>query len=59
MNIIVTCYNCKKEFFAAIQSHQLVRRCPNCFRSNRVRTIVDGKAQGEDHEAAKLAIEPY
>jgi hypothetical protein len=59
MNIVITCYNCKKEFFAVITSLQFIRRCPNCFKSNRVRTIIDGKACGEDDMAAKLAIESY
>lgn len=47
MNIIVTCYNCKHDFFATIGINQHVKRCPNCFKSNRVRTIIDGKALGE------------
>ncbi|OPY22093.1 MAG: hypothetical protein A4E24_00135 [Methanomethylovorans sp. PtaU1.Bin093] len=59
MNIIVTCYNCRKEFFAAITNNQFVRRCANCFKPNRVRTIIDGKARGEDEVASKLEIEPY
>jgi hypothetical protein len=47
MNIIITCYNCKHDFFATIGINQHVKRCPNCFKSNRVRTIIDGKALGE------------
>ncbi|OPY20582.1 MAG: hypothetical protein A4E24_01081 [Methanomethylovorans sp. PtaU1.Bin093] len=56
MNIIVTCYNCKKEFFAIISSIQFIRRCPNCFKPNRVRTIIDGKAYGQEYMSAQLAI---
>lgn len=57
MNIVVTCYNCQKEFHAVITSIQYIRRCPNCFKLNRVRTIIDGKALGEDEYAPLLAAE--
>ncbi|MFA0823602.1 MAG: hypothetical protein ACC612_12050 [Methanomethylovorans sp.] len=59
MNIVVTCYNCRKEFFAAISNNQFVRRCANCFKPNRIRTIIDGKAHGEDDLAVKLGMESY
>lgn len=59
MNIIINCYNCRKEFFAVITSLKFICRCPHCFKLNRVRTIVDGKAKGEDHKDAKLATETY
>ncbi len=32
---------------------------PFCFKLNRVKTIIDGKAQGEYHKVSKPAIEPY
>ncbi|OPY20241.1 MAG: hypothetical protein A4E24_01165 [Methanomethylovorans sp. PtaU1.Bin093] len=57
MNIVVTCYNCQKEFHAVITSIQFIRRCPNCFKLNRIRTIIDGKAFGEDEYASLLAAE--
>ncbi|WP_321418226.1 hypothetical protein [uncultured Methanomethylovorans sp.] len=59
MNIVITCYSCRKEFFAVITSLQFIRRCPNCFKPNRVRTIMDGKAFGEDEYAPLLAAESY
>jgi len=59
MNVIVTCYNCHREFFAVITSLQFIRRCPNCFKPNRVRTIIDGKAYGEDYIGTQLGIESY
>jgi phage FluMu protein Com len=59
MNIVVTCYNCQKEFYAVITSTQYVRRCPHCFKLNKVRTIKDGKAYGEDDIVTQLAIESY
>jgi len=59
MNIVVTCYNCQKEFFAVVTSLQFIRRCPNCFKMNRVRTIINGKAYGEDELASLLAVDSY
>ncbi len=53
MSIVVTCYNCRKEFFAIIKSPKIVTRCPHCFKPNRIRTIVGGKAQGEYYEVTK------
>ncbi|MFA0822920.1 MAG: hypothetical protein ACC612_08510 [Methanomethylovorans sp.] len=59
MNIVVTCYNCQKEFFAVATSLQFIRRCPNCFKMNRVRTIINGKAYGEDELASLLSVDSY
>lgn len=57
MSTVVKCYHCRNEFFVILKNHEIVRRCPICFKPNRIKTIVGGKAQGEYFEDPKCDLQ--
>lgn len=56
MSIVVKCYHCRNEFFVILKNHEIVRRCPICFKPNRIKTIIGGKAQGEYFKDTKCDL---
>lgn len=57
MSTVLKWYHCRNEFFLILKNYEIVRRCPVCFKSNRIRTIVGGKAQCEYFEDAKCELQ--